>query len=141
MMTAGEYLWAHMGDAPVLLVPCVRANAVPAREMLPAEMRARYGDLLAYQQLIRGASIYPAVQNIILAARALGLATLITTNHLYYEGEVKELLGIPEEVSTCALMPIGWPVGHFGPVKRKPLSEVAFSDRWGVPLGDGGGPS
>lgn len=134
LMSAGEYLWEHMADAPVLLMPCVRANTVPARETLPADLRARYADLLAYQQLIRGASIYPAVQNIILAARGLGLATLITTNYLYYEGEVKALLGIPEEFATCAMMPIGWPTGQFGPVTRKPLSEVAFADRWGTPF-------
>ena len=134
LMTAGGYLWEHIADAPVLLVPCVRANTVPAKEALPPEVQARYGDLLAYQQLIRGASIYPAVQNIVLAARALGLATLITTNHLYYEDEVKQLLGVPEVMATCALMPIGWPAERFGPVTRRPLAEVAFADRWGVRL-------
>lgn len=134
LMTAGEYLWEHMADAPVLLLPCVRANTVPARDALPTELQARYADLLGYQQLIRGASIYPAVQNIILAARALGLATLITTNYLYYEEEVKALLDIPEEFATCAMMPIGWPAGQFGPVTRKPLGEVAFAERWGAPF-------
>jgi nitroreductase len=85
MMSAGAYLWDHMGDAPVLLVPCVQSNTLPPWETFPSDLQARYEELAAYQQLIRGASIYPAVQNIILACRALGLATLITTNHLYYE--------------------------------------------------------
>ena len=79
---------------------------------------------------IRGASIYPAVQNIILACRALGLGTTITTNHLRCEGEVKAVLGIPEEVQTYALMPIGYPRGKFGPVTRRPVAEVAHADRW-----------
>jgi nitroreductase len=134
MMTAGAHLWDHMGDAPVLLVPCVQSNILPPREKLPVDIQARYDELAAYQQLIRGASIYPAVQNIILACRALGLATLITTNHLYYEAELRRVLGVPDDVFPCALMPIGWPVGKFGPVTRRPVSEVAFADRWGDPL-------
>ena len=81
---------------------------------------------------IRGASIYPAVQNIILACRAFGLGTLITTNHIRCEDEVKALLDLPPDVSTYALMPIGYPQGKFGPLARKPVSEVAYADRWGV---------
>ncbi len=134
MMTGGAHLWDHMGEAPVLLVPCVRSNSLPPREVLPADVQARYEDLRPYPQLIRGASIYPAVQNIILACRALGLATLITTNYLYYEAELKAALGIPDDMFPAALMPIGWPVGKFGPVSRKPVGEVAFADRWGEPL-------
>ncbi|MFZ1089579.1 MAG: nitroreductase family protein, partial [Xanthobacteraceae bacterium] len=87
----------------------------------------------AYVARIRGASIYPAVQNVILACRALGLATLITTNHIRYENEVKALLGIPADVDTYALMPIGYPEGKFGPVTRRPVPEVAYADRWSTP--------
>jgi len=134
MMTAGAHLWDHMGEAPVLLVPCIESNTLPPREAFPPAIRARYNDLAVYQQLIRGASIYPAVQNIILACRAVGLATLITTNHLYYEAELRSVLGIPDEMFPCALMPIGWPIGKFGPVNRRPVSEVAFADQWGTPL-------
>lgn len=134
MMTAGAYLWDHMADAPVLLVPCIESNTLPPRETFPPDIQARYDELATYQRLIRGASIYPAVQNIILACRALGLATLITTNHLYYEAELRDVLGIPERIFPCALMPIGWPVGHFGPVTRRPVGEVAFADRWGAAL-------
>jgi len=79
---------------------------------------------------IRGASIYPAIQNIILACRALGLATIITTNHIRSEDEVKAVLGVPEDVQTFALMPIGYPRGKFGPVVRRPVAEVAYADRW-----------
>ena len=82
---------------------------------------------------IRGASIYPAVQNIVLACRALGLGTTITTNHIRCEDEVKAILGIPDDVQTFAMMPIGYPQGKFGPVVRRPVAEAARADRWSQP--------
>jgi nitroreductase len=133
MMAAGKYLWDHMGEAPVLLIPCARSPVLPARESLPPDIAARWEDEVAYADRIRGASIYPAVQNIILACRGLGLGTVITTNHIRCEDEVKTLLGIPDDVSTFALMPIGWPVDKFGPLTRRPLAEVAHADHWGTP--------
>jgi len=133
MLTSGAYLWEHMGDAPVLLVPCLRQRDMPPAGTLPPEIQARYQDELAYLDRIRGASIYPAVQNIILACRGLGLGTLITTNHLRCEDELKSVLGIPDDVQTFALMPIGYPLGKFGPLSRRPVSEVAHADRWSVP--------
>src|SRR5204863_2749103 len=120
-----------MSEAPVILVPCVRARDMPPREALPAPVAARYEAHLAYQERIRGASIYPAVQNIILACRALGLGTVITTNHLIFEPEVRQVLGLPSEIQTHALMPIGYPRGRFGPVRRRPAKEVAMLDRFG----------
>jgi nitroreductase len=71
------------------------------------------------------------VQNIILTCRAVGLGTLITTNHILYEDEVRAILDLPEDVFTFALMPIGYPVGKYGPLARRPVSEVVFADRWG----------
>jgi nitroreductase len=132
LMTAGAHLWQHMGEAPVLLLPCGRRPALPPREALSPDIAARWEDELAYAERIRGASIYPAVQNIILACRALGLGTTITTNHIRCEDEVKTLLAIPEDVATFALMPIGWPLDRFGPLTRRPLAEVAHADRWGA---------
>ncbi|MGH7152690.1 MAG: nitroreductase family protein [Acetobacteraceae bacterium] len=132
-MAAGAHLWEHMGEAPVILVPCLRQQTMPPREKLPPAVQARYQEELAYIDRIRGASIYPAVQNIILACRGLGLGTLITTNHLRFEDEVKSVLGLPADMSTYALMPIGWPLGHFGPLTRRPVSEVTFADRWNAP--------
>ena len=129
-MTSGAYLWDHMGEAPVLLIPCMKRPQLPPRSSLPSEAQARYDQELAYAERIRGASIYPAVQNIILACRALGLATLITTNHIRYEAEVKLALDIPEDVDTYALMPIGYPEGKFGPLARRPVADVAYADRW-----------
>jgi nitroreductase len=133
MMSSGAYLWEHMGDAPVLLVPCLKRRDVPPASALSAAMQAAYADELAYLDRIRGASIYPAVQNIILACRALGLGTVITTNHLRCEDELKSVLDLPAEVQTFALMPIGYPIGKFGPLSRRPLSEVVHADRWSVP--------
>jgi nitroreductase len=114
-------------------MPCARPPIVPAREALPPDIAAHWEDEVAYADRIRGASIYPAVQNIILACRGFGLGTVITTNHIRCEDEVKTLLGIPADVSTFALMPIGWPISKFGPLTRRPLAEVAHADRWGVP--------
>src|SRR5262249_20792244 len=131
-LTSGAYLWEHMGEAPVLLVPCLRDRLPPPRETLPEWVQARYEQELAYERRIRGASIYPAVQNIILACRAFGLGTVITTNHIRLEDEVKSVLGLPEDVSTYALMPIGYPEGKFGPLARRPVAEVAHADRWGA---------
>lgn len=133
-MQNSGWLWDHLAEAPVLLVVCLRKRAMPAREKLPPEIG--YDDELAYADRIQGASIYPAVQNIILACRALGLGTVLTTNHLRCEADLKALLGIPEEVATFALMPIGWPLQNFGPLTRKPVREVAYADRWGAAWAD-----
>lgn len=80
---------------------------------------------------IAGASIYPAVQNLMLAARALGLGTTLTTLHKLHEREVCELLGIPADVTTMAMIPMGWPKGKFGTPPRRPAEEVVSWDTWG----------
>jgi nitroreductase len=130
MLGAGGHLWEHIGEAPVLLLPCQHRPVVPPRAALPPAIAAGYDAELAYVDRIRGASIYPAVQNIILACRALGLGTVITTNHIRCEGEVKAVLGVPDDVDTFALMPIGWPLDKFGPLTRRPLAEIVHTDRW-----------
>src|SRR5262245_1324136 len=131
-LTSGAYLWDHMGEAPVLLVPCLQDRLPPPRAAFPPSLEATYESELTYERRIRGASIYPAVQNIILACRAFGLGTVITTNHIRCEDEVKALLSLPSDVSTYALMPIGYPQGKFGPLARRPVGEVAYADRWGA---------
>jgi nitroreductase len=127
MQSSGFYLHEHMGDAPLLIL--IGARGRPNRKMpgVPPEAEAR--------ELIRqrAASVYPAVQNIVLACRALGLGTVITTNHILCEEEMKAVLELPADVETFALMPIGYPVNKFGAVVRKPLSDVAMRDRWGNP--------
>ncbi len=78
-----------------------------------------------------GASVYPAVQNLLLAARALGYGGVITGWHAPVESELHRLLNIPDEVAIHAVIPLGRPVGKHGPVRRLPLNEIVFDDRWG----------
>jgi nitroreductase len=105
------HLTDHFHQAPVWIVPCLEDPWGPSRWS--------------------GASIYPAVQNILLAARALGLGAALTTRHGFYEAEVDEIFGLPPNVHSYAIIPIGYPSGRFGPVRRRPPSEVVFLDRWG----------
>jgi len=78
-----------------------------------------------------GSSIYPAVQNMLLAARALGLGSTLTTRHTGYGKECDDAMGIPKGYMSYAILPIGWPMGNFGPLGRGPLSEVVYLDDWG----------
>lgn len=130
LMSSGSFLWDHLADAPVILVPCQTQPKVPPPEALPPDVRVRHLEEQRYVERIRGASIYPAVQNVILACRAFGLGTTITTNHIRCEDEVKAVLGVPDDVQTFALMPIGYPLDSFGPVVRRPVAEVVYADRW-----------
>jgi nitroreductase len=126
-MQAVTHLFEHMGDAPVLLVPCLRASMWTGASNLPADIKARMSNATR----IAGSSIYPAIQNVILACRAFGLGTVLTTIHVFFEEEVREILKLPTDVQTYALMPIGYPQGHHYPVKRKAVGEVACLDHYG----------
>jgi len=86
--------------------------------------------LPAFSGRSEAASVYPGVQNLLLAARALGLGATLTTWHLALEPEFKAVLGIPRSVKTFAVIPVGWPRGNFGPVVRRPAAEVVHRDRW-----------
>ncbi|HEX2036674.1 MAG TPA: nitroreductase family protein [Chloroflexota bacterium] len=114
VIRAADHLAEHMGDeAPVLVLACIERGE--------RSTGARHG---------AGASIYPAVQNLLLAARALGLGACLTTLHLRREAQVKALLGIPDHVDTYALIPLGYPATPHGPLRRRPLAEVTHYDRW-----------
>ena len=110
---AVEYLTDHYAEAPVWIVACLEDGATPNR--------------------MAGSSIYPAVQNMVLATRALGLGTTLTTRHMLFEKEADAALGLPPGVHSYAILPIGYPMGKFGPVGRGPLSEIVYQDRWGEP--------
>ena len=112
LLDAAEYLAAHIHEAPVWIVPCLEGGA-PTRTS--------------------GSSIYPAVQNMLLAARALGLGSTLTTRHLSYEKETEAAMGIPPGYHSYAILPIGYPMGRFGPVGRGSLAEVVYLDGWGKP--------
>lgn len=98
-------------EVPVLVLPCL----VRYREPNPME----------------GASIYPAVQNLLLAARALGYGGVITGFHAGVDAELKTLLHIPEEVFIACTVTLGRPRGGHGPVRRRPLPELVFGETWG----------
>jgi nitroreductase len=78
-----------------------------------------------------GASIYPAVQNLLLAAHATGLGTVLTTRWKRREPELRPILGIPENVGVYAIVPMGWPAEKLGRNRRKPVPEVTYRERWG----------
>lgn len=88
-------------------------------------------------ELLLGGSIYPAIQNFLLAARALGLGACLTS-WASYGGEslLRDALGIPPEWLLAGHVVVGWPRGHHGPVRRRPLSDVVFLDRWDQPAID-----
>ncbi|MEQ1700820.1 MAG: nitroreductase family protein, partial [Ilumatobacteraceae bacterium] len=79
-----------------------------------------------------GASVYPAAQNLLLAARALGYGGALTMWHLAVEPQLRQLLAIPDDVALSACITLGRPAGHHGPVRRKPLHDVVFEDTWGT---------
>jgi nitroreductase len=110
---AVEYLTEHFREAPVWIVACLKDGPKPTRGA--------------------GASIYPAVQNMLLAIRALGLGSTLTTRHLLYEKEAEAALGLPTGVHSYAILPIGYPMGKFGPVGRGKLSDFVYLDKWEQP--------
>jgi nitroreductase len=114
---SAEHLAYHLAEAPAYIIVCaVRPVFPPGAESIVAA--SHYG------------SVFPAVQNLLLAARGLGIGATLTTLHKMHDAEVKELLGIPENMETVALIPIGYPVGKYGPTKRKPIDEVLHLERW-----------
>ena len=123
------HLFDHMGEAPVLIVPCLRQSMWTNAPNLPPEIKAR----MSSAGRIAGSSIYPAVQNLILALRASGLGTTLTTIHAFFEDEVRQILNLPPDVQTYALMPVGYPQGKHGRVSRKPVNEVTCLDTFGNP--------
>ncbi len=120
-LRSAEHLAYHLSEVPVLILVCMRHAPPPGS---PEIVRAsQYG------------SIYPAVQNLMLAARGHGLGTALTTLHRAFEKEIKALLGVPEDVETVALIPLGWPEGRFGSGVRLPVEKVTYYDHWGVTEG------
>lgn len=77
-----------------------------------------------------GSTAYPAVQNLLLAARSLGLGAVLTTPHFFVPGAFEQVLGIPKTVTLAAIVPVGYPLGKFGPVTRPPASAVVSWDRY-----------
>jgi len=124
MLAAADHLARSLHLAPVILVFCFN----------PALM-AITDAKLERPSVVGGASVYPSVQNALLACRAEGLGCTLTTLLCLRENEVKPLLAIPEDWFTCAFVPVGYPAGRgHGPLSRRPVAAMAFRDRWGDPL-------
>jgi len=121
---AGDYLAEHWHEVPVISVFCFDPTALNFTDRD-----------LDRTSVVGGASLYPAVQNLLLACRAEGLGCVLTTLLCEREKEVRALLEIPEPWATSAFVPIGWPVrGGHGPVTRRPVEQAVFGDRFGNPL-------
>ena len=121
MLAAADHLGEHMGDAPAILVFCFN----------PDHMAITDSDL-GRPSVVGGGSVYPAVENVMLACRAEGIGCTLTTLLCYQESAVKEALDMPEDWFTCGFLPIGYPVlrGH-GPISRRPVGKLCYRDGWG----------
>ena len=106
----------HLHEAPALIFPCLKG----ARRSLSHATASRGVS----------ASIYPAVENLLLACRAKGIGAALTTLHFTHEAAIDALLGIPEDSATFALIPIGYPMGKFGPTKRVAVENVIGWEGW-----------
>ncbi len=113
MARAMEHYTDHFESAPVLVLPCL----------------VRYREPTSFE----GASIFPACQNLLLAARALGYGGVLTGFHAMVEDELRPLLGIPDGVFVAATITIGKPAGSHGPVRRRPIAELVYEDAWDQP--------
>lgn len=116
MLDAVEWQAEHMHELPALVIACLELGGEP-----PESFFAGAG---------AGGSIWPGVQNLLLAARALGLGAAPTTLGLSDRPAAKEVLGLPSTMEALCLIPVGYPRGKFGPVTRRPVEEILRWDRW-----------
>ena len=115
-MGAVEWQAEHMHELPALIIACLDLRGV-RRDTFAAGVGV-------------GGSIWPAVQNLLLAARALGLGAAPTTLGLSDKPAAREVLDLPETMEPFALIPVGYPRGNFGPVTRLPVGDTVRWDRW-----------
>ena len=123
--TARAVQWQvdHFAEIPVLVVAClrlrVRDGRVPYALMPHASLSGYWG------------SIYPSVQNLLLAARAMGLGASLITLPLFSQTLARATLGLPYSVTPCCIIPLGWPRGRYGPTTRRAVDEVVHLDAYG----------
>ena len=115
MMSGAENFFTNLRTAPAIIIPCLYKLSSPTSEM---------------NTLVAGSSIYLAVQNMLLAARALRLGTLMTTSHSLIEEVIRDVCKIPDDAQPAALIPIGFPAVKFGPTKRKPVRDIIAWNQW-----------
>lgn len=123
VVAAGDHLAEHLAQAPVILMFCANPT-----------MMAITDAQLDRVSMVGGGSVYPAVQNAMLACVQEGLGCTLTTLHCLQEDRVKAVLDIPPEWATVGMVPIGYPVGSgHGPITRRPPAAMAYRDRFGAP--------
>ena len=116
-LRAVEWQVEHFAEVPVLVVACLRG-----------------GPRLPFPQLAASSyygSIYPSAQNLLLAARAVGLGAALVTLPLWSTRAARRILELPRSVTPCCVIPLGWPRGRYGPTSRKPVGDVTHLDRYG----------
>ena len=144
MITVGTHMVTHMAEVPAIVCVGVKRDEALAKVLgSPATLAsaARHLGIGGTIKLLTnstrtsaiadGSTAYPAVQNLLLAARALGLGAVLTTPNFFVPGAFEKILGIPKHVTLAAIIPVGYPVGNFGPVKRPPATAVVSWDRYG----------
>ena len=120
IIDAVEWQADHFEEIPVIVVACLRGQRLPFPLPMPAMASTSYYG-----------SIYPAVQNLLLAARSVGLGAALITLPLRSHFLARRALGLPWNVSPCAVVPLGWPRGRYGPTTRRPIGELVHLDRFG----------
>jgi nitroreductase len=116
IINAVQWQADHFEEVPVIVVACLRSVILP---WPPAIAASLYG------------SIFPSVQNLLLAARAAGLGAALITLPLWSRFLAQRVLGLPFSIAPCAVIPLGWPRGRYGPTTRRPVGEVVSLDRYG----------
>jgi nitroreductase len=116
MLDSGAHLYRHLHEVPVHVVPCIEGRFETAGVCVQAPL---YG------------SIFPAIWSFMLALRVRGVGSCLTTDHLFYEREAADVLGIPEHVTQVALLPVAYFTGDdFKPAKRLPARDLTHWQRW-----------
>jgi len=119
VLRAVEWQVDHFEEIPVLVVACLRGSRVPLMPVPPIAVSSYYG------------SIFPSVQNLLLAARAMGLGASLITLPLWSTTAARRTLGLPISVQPACIVPLGWPQGRYGPTTRRPVGDVVHLDRFG----------
>ena len=120
IMKSVDWQVRHFEQIPVLVVCCLkRGYWSPTIPQPPVAVSSYYG------------SIYPSVQNLLLAARSVGLAGALITLPLWADAEAHRILNLPLTVDPCCIVTLGWPIGRYGRKSRKPVGNVAHLDRYG----------
>ena len=115
LLDAVQWQADHFEDVPVVIIACLRG---PRLGFPNIAATSYYG------------SIFPSVQNLLLAARAAGLGAALITLPLWSTFAARRILGLPWSVTPCAVIPLGWPVGRYGPTTRRPVGDVVSLDRY-----------